>query len=211
LRKVIVHSATIRDALPTLLRPRTHLLPHVNYRLWARGRQAPPAGGPFVVLFFGRLLPYKGIEILLAAFRRLDPEKFALLIAGEGELPPEVFAAPNIRVLHRFIGDEDLPLVFNQVHAVALPYLAASQSGVAYMALAFERPVVATRVGGLPEVIVDDDNGFLIEPRAEDALAAAIERVAEPATWARLTENIRRQSVSADEEIRERLNDIYAT
>jgi len=209
IRKVIVHSEAIRGQLPGYLRARTHVLPHVNYQLWARAKQAPPAEGPLVVLFFGRLLPYKGLEYLLEAFRRLDAAKFSLLIAGEGDLPPEVFQTPNIRVIHRFIGDEDLPGVFNQAHVVALPYVAASQSGVAYMAFAFERPVVATRVGGLGDVVVDDFNGFLVEPRSAEQLAAALEKMAEPATRARLVGDVRRQNVSGDEAIRAGLLEVY--
>jgi glycosyltransferase involved in cell wall biosynthesis len=92
---------------------------------------------------------------------------------------------------------------------VALPYLSASQSGVAYMAFAFGKPVVATRVGALADVIIDDQNGCLIEPRSPEALAAALIRMADPAVWARLVENVRRQNLSADEEIRARLLEIY--
>jgi glycosyltransferase involved in cell wall biosynthesis len=208
-RKVIVHSEAIRAQLPGYLQRRAQVLPHVNYQLWARAKQPPPESGPLVVLFFGRLLPYKGLDYLLEAFRRLDPAKFSLLIAGEGELPPEVFNTPNIRVIHRFVGDEDLPEVFNQAHVVALPYVAASQSGVAYMAFAFERPVVATRVGGLGDVVVDGFNGFLVEPRSAEPLAAALEKMAEPPTRARLVENVRKQNVSGDAEIRERLLEVY--
>ena len=54
IRKVIVHSDTIRDQLPRWLRGRVHVLPHVNYQLWAQAKQPPPADGPLVVLFFGR-------------------------------------------------------------------------------------------------------------------------------------------------------------
>jgi glycosyltransferase involved in cell wall biosynthesis len=208
-RKVIVHSEAIRSRLPGFLRGRSHVLPHVNYNLWARAKRPPPEDGPLVVLFFGRLLPYKGLDYLLEGFRKLDPARFTLLIAGEGDLPPEVFSAPNIRLLHRFIGDEDLPTVFNQAHVVALPYVAASQSGVAYMAFAFDRPVVATRVGGLGDVVVDDSNGFLIEPRSAAALALALERLADPVARARLVENVRRQNVSADDDIRQGLERIY--
>jgi len=210
IRKVIVHSEAIRAQLPGYLQARAHVLPHVNYQLWARAKQAPPVEGPLVVLFFGRLLPYKGLDYLLEAFQRLDPARFTLLIAGEGDLPAEVFHTANIRVIHRFIGDDDLPGVFNQAHVVALPYLAASQSGVAYMAFAFERPVVATRVGGLGDVVADDFNGFLVEPRSAEKLAAALQKMAEPATRARLVENVRRQNVSGDEEIRTRLLEVYS-
>ena len=209
-RKVIVHSEAIRVQLPRYLQKKAHVLPHVNYQLWARAKQPPPAEGPLVVLFFGRLLPYKGLDYLLEAFRRLDREKFLLLIAGEGDLPPEVFDTPNIRVIHRFIGDADLPEVFNEAHVVALPYLAASQSGVAYMAFAFERPVVATSVGGLPDIVLHNFNGFLVPPRSAEELAAALERMADPAVLARLVENVRRQNVSGDAEIREGLMKVYA-
>jgi glycosyltransferase involved in cell wall biosynthesis len=209
LRKVIVHSETIRAQLPPWLQGRAHVLPHVNYQIWARAKQPPPSEGPLVVLFFGRLLPYKGLDYLLEAFRKLDPAKFTLLIAGEGDLPADVFNAPNIRVIHRFIGDEDLPGVFNQAHVVALPYVAASQSGVAYMAFAFERPVIATCVGGLGDLVVDDFNGIVVEPRSAEQLAAAVERMADPATRTRLVENVRQQNVSGDEEIRARLLEVY--
>jgi glycosyltransferase involved in cell wall biosynthesis len=100
-------------------------------------------------------------------------------------------------------------MVFNQVHVVALPYVAASQSGVAYMAFAFERPVLATAVGGLRDVVVDDFNGLIVEPRSAEQLAAALERMAEPATRARLVENVRRQNISGDEEIRAGLMAVY--
>jgi glycosyltransferase involved in cell wall biosynthesis len=209
IRKVVVHSAAIREELPDFLQRRTHLLPHVNYRLWARGQPTPRGDGPFVVLFFGRLLRYKGLEYLLEAFHHLDPQRFALVIAGEGDLAEYHIEGANIRTLNRFIPDEEMAALFNAAHAVALPYLSASQSGVAYMAFAFEKPVVATRVGALADVVVDDQNGCLIEPRSAAALASAITRLAEPATWARLVENVRRQNFSADEEIRTRLLEIY--
>lgn len=209
IRKVIVHSPAIRDELPGFLRARSHLLPHVNYRLWAREKSATRAAGPFTVLFFGRLLRYKGLEYLLEAFRQLDPQKFALVIAGEGDLSEYQLEGPNIRTLNRFIPDEEMAVLFNAADAVALPYLSASQSGVAYMAFAFEKPVVATRVGALAEVVTDDQNGCLIEPRSAAALAAALERMAEPATWARLVGNLRRQNLSSDEDIRARVLEIY--
>ncbi len=209
-RKIIVHSPAIRDELPGFLRPRVHLLPHVNYQLWAR-EKSPAARGarPCTVLFFGRVLPYKGLEYLLAAFRQLDPEKFELVIAGEGDLAEYQIEGSNIRVLNRFIPDEEMAVLFNAADVVALPYLSASQSGVAYMAFAFEKPVVATRVGALADVVVDGENGFLIEPRSAEALAAALTRLAEPATWTHLAANVRRQNLSADEDIRTRLLEIY--
>ncbi len=223
IRKVIVHSAAIRDQLPACLHPRTHVLPHVNYRLWAPGKctsspgaasaepaaSSTPLSKPFSVLFFGRLLRYKGLEFLLEAFRHLDPQRFELTIAGEGDLSEYRIEGSNIRTLNRFIPDEEMAALFAAADTVALPYVSASQSGVAYMAFAFEKPVVATRVGALADVIVDGRNGFLIDPASAEALASALTRIADPATYGQLVKNVRCQNVSADQDIRERLLEIY--
>jgi glycosyltransferase involved in cell wall biosynthesis len=207
--KVIVHSAAIRDELPGCLRARTHLLPHVNYQLWAAEKSSARGGGPFTVLFFGRLLRYKGLEYLLDAFRDLDPANFELVIAGEGDLSGYALGGANVRTINRFIPDEEMAALFNAAHVVALPYVSASQSGVAYMAFAFEKPVIATRVGALADIVIDGVNGLLVAPGSAPALADALRQVAEPATWERLVENVRRQNLSADEEIRARLLEIY--
>lgn len=208
IRKVIVHSATIRDALPAWFpRTRIHIMPIVNFSLWAGPPAAPPPTPPINVLFFGRILAYKGLDVLLEAFRGLDPAKFRLLIAGEGQVPP--LAAPNIEVENRFIGDDRLPAYFQRAHIVALPYHAASQSGVAQLAFAFGRCVVSTRVGGLPDIVHDGVNGLLIPPGDAVALAAALERLADPSLRAEFENNIRRASLDSDAEICARLLAIY--
>ncbi|HYR58799.1 MAG TPA: glycosyltransferase family 4 protein [Chthoniobacteraceae bacterium] len=209
IRKVIVHSAAIRDALPLdFPSARVHVVPHVNYSFWASSpAPPPPTGMPLTVLFFGRILPYKGLDVMLDAFRKLDPARFRLIIAGEGEVPP--LDAPNIEIDNRFVTDDRLPGFFQRAHVVALPYHAASQSGVAQMAFAFGRPVVATRVGALPDIVHDEVNGLLIPPGDSAALAAALERLADSALRARMQEAIRRDQSSSDAEIRARLLAIY--
>lgn len=209
IRKVIVHSAAIRAQLPAFLQRRVFTLPHVNYNLWASQASVPTPARPFTVLFFGRLLRYKGLEFLLEAFAQLEAGRFSLVIAGEGDLSAHHLDPAKVRTINRFIADEEMAALFNAAHVVVVPYVAASQSGVVYMAFAFGKPVIATRVGGLADVVVDDFNGFLIEPRSSTAIAAALEHMASPETYARLAENVRQQSVSADEEIRARLLEIY--
>lgn len=208
IRKIVVHSNAIADALPDFIpRARVHIVPHVNYRLWARATTPPPAVPPLNVLFFGRILPYKGLDVLLDAFRRLDPARFHLIIAGGGEVP--ALTAPNIEIDNRFVTDDRLPGFFQRAHVVALPYHAASQSGVAQMAFAFGKPVVATNVGALPDIVHDGENGLLIPPGDPAALAAALERMADAALRARFEEAIRRDQSSSDAEIRERLLAVY--
>jgi glycosyltransferase involved in cell wall biosynthesis len=208
-RKIIVHSAAIRDALPVFIpRERVHIVPHVNYRLWSRGAAPPPpAVPPLTVLFFGRVLPYKGLEVLLTAFRSLDPARFRLIIAGKGDVPAN--SAANVEIDNRFVTDERLPGFFQRAHVVALPYHAASQSGVAQMAFAFGKPVLATRVGALPDIVHHESNGLLVPPGDPAALAEALERMADASLRASFEAAIRRDQSSSDAEIRERLLAVY--
>ncbi len=207
-RKVIVHSEAIRDALPASFpRERIHIVPHVNYGLWARAATPAPPAPPLTVLFFGRILPYKGLDVLLAAARLLDPARFRFLIAGEGEVP--AVTAPNVEIDNRFVTDDRLPAYFQRAHVVALPYHAASQSGVAQMAFAFGRPVVATRVGALPDIVHHEVNGLLIPPGDPAALAAALERLADDPLRARLTAAITEDQTSSDAAIRRALFAVY--
>ena len=208
IRKIVVHSESIADALPALIpRARIHIVPHVNYGLWARTAAPAPATPPLNVLFFGRILPYKGLDVLLEAFRSLDPERFHLIIAGEGDVP--AISAPNIEIDNRFVTDERLPAFFQRAHVVALPYHAASQSGVAQMAFAFGRPVVATRVGALPDIVHHEVNGLLVAPAHAPAFAAAMERMADAALRVRFEEAIRRDQSSSDAEICGKLLAVY--
>jgi glycosyltransferase involved in cell wall biosynthesis len=206
-RKVIVHSEAIRDALPAWFpRARVHIVPHVNYRRWARASPAAPAP-PLRVLFFGRILAYKGLDVLLEAFAPLDPQHFHLTIAGEGAMPP--VSAPNIDVLNRFVSDDEMAELFQAAHAVALPYRAASQSGVAHMAFAFGRPVVATRVGALAEAVRDGENGILVPPGDAAALSAALQRLAETDLRQRFEATIASDQLGSDAEIGARLLAVY--
>jgi glycosyltransferase involved in cell wall biosynthesis len=208
IRKVIVHSPSIRDALPAWFpRERIHTMPHVNYRLWSVEPAPEPPATPLTILFFGRILSYKGLDVLLDAFARLDKARFRLVIAGEGSLPQ--IDAQNIEVADRFISDAELPGFFQRAHLVALPYRAASQSGVAQMAFAFGKPVVSTCVGALPEIVHDEKNGLLVPPGDAAAFAGAIERMADERLRARLAANIARDNRDSDTQIRERLLAIY--
>ena len=206
--KIVVHSSAIRDALPPWLpRERIHIVPHVNFNHWALRPAALPPAEPVTVLFFGRILAYKGLDVLLESFRLLDAKHFHLIVAGEGEMPP--VTGGNIEVRNRFVSDEEMAQLFQRAHLVALPYRAASQSGVAHMAFAFGKPVVSTRVGALPDVVRDGETGLLVTPGSAPELAAALEKLADPALRAQFEENIRRRNLSSDEEIRTALLAVY--
>jgi len=136
-----------------------------------------------VVLFFGRAEPYKGLDVLVEAaeiVRDRIPD-FKVVVAGRG---PEI-ARCRALVRHEetfdwregFIGDEDVPSLFAECAIVVLPYREASQSGVVPLAFAYGRTVIATQVGGLPEVVEAGLNGLLVPPEDAGALADALASV----------------------------------
>jgi len=134
------------------------------------------AEGP-VILFFGLLRPYKGIETLLAAFRRLSGAE--LWIVGNPRMDVEPLralaaAAPGrVRFVTRFVDDAEIPAIFRRADVVALPYLDAEHSGVLYTGLAFGKPMVVSAVGGFPEVAAAGA-ARLVPPGDTAALAAAL-------------------------------------
>lgn len=130
------------------------------------------------ILFFGRIEPYKGIDVLLEAVRPLLDEnpEWSLHIAGGGDTEPyrDLLSHPQIRLTNRFISDEEVAEFMEQASIVALPYLSASQSGVIPTAFAFGKPVVATAVGGIPDMVHDSETGLLIPPNDPAALQKAL-------------------------------------
>jgi glycosyltransferase involved in cell wall biosynthesis len=137
---------------------------------------------PPVFLFFGRIEAYKGLGYALQAAELLASRgfRFRLVIAGTGsELEryrPKIGQMSWVELIdRRFLADE-LPQIFRRASAVLLPYTDATQSGVAAMAFGFGRPVIATCVGGLPDVVTNEHNGLLVPPKDVGALADAMSR-----------------------------------
>lgn len=130
-----------------------------------------------VILFFGLLRPYKGIDTLLHAFRELKGAE--LWIAGNPRMdiaPLEALAAEapgRVRFLPRFVEDAEIPALMRAADVVVLPYRDAEHSGVLYAALAFGKPMVLSAVGGFPEVAAQGA-ARLVPPEDPRALAAEL-------------------------------------
>ncbi len=182
-------------------------------------RPLPPeladAEGP-VILFFGLLRPYKGVDTLLEAFRRLDGAE--LWIAGNPRMELEPLrrlaaeAPGRVRFLSRFVEDAEIPALMRRADVVVLPYRDAEHSGVLYAALAFGKPLVLSAVGGFPEV-AEGGAARLVPPEDPAALAAELaELVGDEAARAELgraAASAAQGSYSWDEAARRTL-DLYA-
>ena len=152
-----------------------------------------------VILFFGRIEPYKGLEVLLQAYQKLCAlpglkVKPRLRIVGEGSLRPYgdlLSRLPRLEITNRYVGHQEIPEIFQTASIVVLPYLNATQSGLIPLAAAFKKAVVATRTGGLPEQIADQRTGLLVAPGSVDELAEALLRlVSNPEMASRLGDSL---------------------
>lgn len=127
-------------------------------------------------LFFGLIRDYKGLDMLLEAWKRWNPEHRKLLIAGEFYTAREKYISlieqlglQDRVVLHdRFIADDDVRYYFSAADCLVLPYRSATQSGVTQIAYNFSVPMLVTNVGGLPEIVPDGKVGLVCKPTVED-------------------------------------------
>ncbi len=155
-----------------------------------------------VLLFFGFVREYKGLKYLLKAIPQVMGKIDAhLLVVGEFwddklsylKLIEELGIAPAVTIIDRYIPNEELGLYFSAADVVVLPYVDATQSGVTQLAYGFEKPVITTLVGGIPEVVKDGETGMIVPPEDSEALGEAIARYFEEDLGARFTLNIRAQ------------------
>jgi glycosyltransferase involved in cell wall biosynthesis len=197
---VVAHSehgaARLREEVgidPTRIR----VIPHGAFDHFTRLPEEKPlpaelegASGP-VILFFGLLRPYKGLDTLLRAFREVEGAE--LWIVGNPRMDIEPLrrlaaqAPGRVRFVTRFVEDAEVPAIFRRADLVVLPYRDAEQSGVLYTGLAFGKPLVLSSVGGFPEVAATGA-ARLVPPEDPDALAATLsELTAEPEVRERLS------------------------
>ena len=140
------------------------------------------------ILFFGAIENYKGVDLLIRAFAGLPTRMQAtnrLCIAGKPgmdvsglrELARSLGIEPRITWILRFVGEEEVPGLFRSAAVVVLPYRKIDQSGVLMTAIAFDKPIIASCVGGLAETIQDNVHGRLFPAGDVPALTAALEEI----------------------------------
>ena len=152
-------------------------------KIEARKQLGLSADGKYV-LFFGFIRDYKGLDLLIDAFGdlRLQDMGVRLLVAGEFYGDPQPYLnrirsldISDIVILHNdYIPDNKVNLYFRACDIVAQPYKTATQSGVTQVAFHFERPMLVTNVGGLPEIVPDGKIGYVVNPDAQDIADALV-------------------------------------
>ncbi len=155
-----------------------------------------------VLLFFGFVRPYKGLQNLLRAMPRIVEarSKARLIVAGEFFEDEQVYRdaieelgiADVVEVRADYIPEPEVSTYFSAANLVVQPYVTATQSGVVQTAYNFDRPVVVTDVGGLAEVVPDGEAGYVVPPDDPDALAGAVVRYFEEEKEAAFVEGVKR-------------------
>ena len=131
------------------------------------------------ILFFGRISPYKGLEYLLPAIENvhLKFHDIEFIIAGNGKYYFDKSHFDNlkyVKFINRFIPITELVSLIENSYFIICPYIEATQSGVIMSSFAFGKPVIATNVGGLSEVIENNYTGLLFEPKSVKGIEDSI-------------------------------------
>ncbi len=177
-------------------RERVWVIPHGHYldaypntrsRTETRRRLDVPEDA-FVYLFLGQIRPYKGVDDLLDAFRRVGREQDCLIVAGNARPRDGAYverllrrgaADPRLRIQVGYVPDDEVQDYMNAADICVLPYRRAVTSGSALLAFSFGRPIVAPRLGPFPRLVGADERGILYDPQSEGGLAAALGRARE--------------------------------
>lgn len=140
--------------------------------------------GQRALLFFGFVRKYKGLQYLLEAMKLLKERDFKvqLWVVGDfGEDKDEYVEqirrfeiGDQVQMVEGYVPDDEVEKYFAASDLVVLPYLSATQSGIVQIAFGFEKPVLVTEVGGLPDVVTNGKTGYVVEPRSAEMIAEAI-------------------------------------
>lgn len=171
-------------------RDRIAVMPHGLLGRASAHAAADPMQGEVTFLLFGKIKPYKGADLLIEAFARLDPALRAqarLRIVGKPYMDLEPLyqlarrhgVSDRVAVEPRFVGDEEVGGIFGPGVVASFPYREIEASGVLSLAITFGRPILAARLGSFIEAVQDGEHGLLVPPEDVGALCAAMARFVE--------------------------------
>ena len=153
-----------------------------------------------VILFFGYVRKYKGLDILLKAFPKIlekFPNTFLLIVGEFYDNPANYFKlieklniTERVKLINQFVPNEDVAKYYLSSDVVVLPYRSATQSGILNVAYGFNKPVIVTNVGGLAEFVIEGKTGFVIKPDSEDEIVKGYEEYLSKKDEVNFIENI---------------------
>lgn len=224
---VIVHTASARERLLErgARASRLYQVPHglLNQPAVAPAPRRRAEDAPIVLLQFGKIKYYKGVDVLLEALALLSPDqraKFEVQIVGKPYMDTaglEDFVASRglaeiVRFLFEFVEDEELLRLMAMADAIVLPYREIDASGVAMTAIAQAKPILGTTIDGFRELFADGGGARLVAPGSAEALAQVLREWAEaPEQLERLAREMeqRRALIPSWGEIGRRTIDVY--
>lgn len=152
------------------------------------------------ILFFGYIRKYKGLMFLLDAMPELiKRHNIKLIIAGEfyeSETPyrqkiKDLKIEENVILLSSFMPEDKVRYFFSACDCLVLPYVDATQSGIVPLAYFYDKPVIVTDVGGLSEVVINGETGFVINPKDSNAIFEAVNKFYIETLESKFSENIK--------------------
>ena len=178
---VIVHTRHGAELLGSA--PNVHVIPHGAFEHLTHQtdeRPLPPELATVerpVVLHFGVVRPYKGVDVLVEAFEQVEDAELWIVGRPLGvslEHLRRLAPSGRVRFVERYVSDAELPAFFRRADVLVLPHRNVDVSGVLFAGLAFGKAMVMSDVGGFSEVVADHGAGLLVPPEDRDALAAAV-------------------------------------
>jgi len=203
---VVQSNAVEKDLIAFFPQAKYKHLPHPIYDIFGHGFSKQEAksilniSADKVILFFGYVRAYKGLHILIEAMPNiLQRIKVKLLVVGEFYDDEEKYRfkirglglQEDVVVFSDYVPNEKVGLYFSAADVVVLPYISATQSGIVQIAYNFDKPVIATNVGGLAEVVLDNRTGFIVPPENPMAVAEAVVRFYEEKKEEEFVENVK--------------------
>jgi glycosyltransferase involved in cell wall biosynthesis len=189
--KLIVHGESSKDHLAArgINASRISVIAHGVLKFTPVKEHAMPAGDRLVILLFGRIKTYKGVDVIIEALGRLPAEhrnRYQLLVVGEPLIPIEPFKeraaalgiADNITWDLRYVSDADMAGVFSRADIFAFPYREIDTSGVLMACLQYGKPIIASGIGAFRTLLQDGVHGSVVPPDDPDALAEALRGMA---------------------------------
>ncbi|MDD2665871.1 MAG: glycosyltransferase [Methanocellales archaeon] len=189
----VVHSSFDKEQIASKYRldeGEMYIIPHGLYNHYKpidkeKAKSALKIKEKFVILHFGLIRKYKGIPYLIDAFERMPEdvaEQSRLLIIGElwegGEEVVQRVETSKLRdkiiLIPKYVSDDDIPLYFSAADVIVFPYLRASQSGAAHIAMCFKKPIITSAVGGLNESMSKYGGASFVPPGDANAIAKAL-------------------------------------